>query len=265
MQSEQDIILGGGMTGLAAGWASNLPVYEAATSPGGICSSYYIEPGSRERLRTASSNGEVYRFEIGGGHWIFGGDPTILKFIDELAPVKSYSRQSSVFFPSTEQFVPYPLQNHLRYLDKKLLLAALTEVINTPDIPVSTMEEWIKKSFGSTLSQEFFGPFHDLYTAGLWRKIAPQDPYKSPIDTKLLLKGAIEDVPAVGYNVTFVYPKMGLNSLAQRMAARCNIHYGKRVVSVDTPHKIVTFSDGTSQAYRNLISTLPIHIHLSWF
>ena len=62
-------ILGVGMTDLAAGYTSGLPVYEAAEWSGGfICSSYYVRPGSTERLHTAPKDGEVYRFEIGGGH-----------------------------------------------------------------------------------------------------------------------------------------------------------------------------------------------------
>jgi hypothetical protein len=35
-------ILGSGITGLAADFASGLPMFEAANGPGGICSSYYI-------------------------------------------------------------------------------------------------------------------------------------------------------------------------------------------------------------------------------
>jgi hypothetical protein len=38
--SERTFILGAGMTGLAAGTASGLPVLEAAVYPGGICCSY---------------------------------------------------------------------------------------------------------------------------------------------------------------------------------------------------------------------------------
>lgn len=34
-------ILGAGVTGLAAGWASGLDLYEAEQAPGGICCSYY--------------------------------------------------------------------------------------------------------------------------------------------------------------------------------------------------------------------------------
>ena len=87
------------MTGLAAGWASGLPVYEAEAAPGGICSSYYVRPGIQERLHQPPEDGEAYRFEVGGGHWIFGGDPAVLRFIGRLAPAKTYPRTSSVFFP----------------------------------------------------------------------------------------------------------------------------------------------------------------------
>jgi len=45
MAKERVLILGAGMTGLAAGYASGLPVYEAAEWPGGICSSYCVRPG----------------------------------------------------------------------------------------------------------------------------------------------------------------------------------------------------------------------------
>jgi hypothetical protein len=37
--SDRTFILGAGMTGLAAGMASGLPVLEAAAHPGGICCS----------------------------------------------------------------------------------------------------------------------------------------------------------------------------------------------------------------------------------
>lgn len=47
-------ILGAGVTGLAAGIASGLPVFESVESPGGICSSYYICPGTKERLPNPS-------------------------------------------------------------------------------------------------------------------------------------------------------------------------------------------------------------------
>lgn len=255
----ETVVLGAGMTGLAAGLASGLPVYEAETMPGGICSSYYIRLGDNERLHTAPADAEAYRFEHGGGHWIFGGDRAVLHLINSLAPVKSYCRRSGVYFTARDLYVPYPLQNHLRYLDQEVAVTALTEMVTAPKGKPRTMADWIEQNFGPTLTKLFFGPFHELYTAGLWTQIAPQDDYKSPVDFSLALKGALEETPSVGYNAIFVYPVEGLNILVQRMAERCDVHYGKRVVQVDVRRKEVLFADGCGSRYETLISTLSLN------
>jgi protoporphyrinogen oxidase len=255
------MILGAGMTGLAAGWASGLPVYEAEQSPGGICSSYYMRPGSKERLAEAPTDGEVYRFEIGGGHWIFGGDPLVLNFINSLTPVQQYSRKSSVYFPDTRLSVPYPLQNSLKHLDPQTAQAALCEMADAAlrPQPVVTMADWLRSSFGKTLYELFFRPFHDLYASGLCDQIAPQDAYKSPVSLPTAIQGAFNSTAAAGYNTTFVYPKEGLNTLAMRMASRCDLHYGKRVVNIDVQKYKMVFADGDNATYENLISTLPLN------
>ncbi|MFB3147847.1 MAG: protoporphyrinogen oxidase-like protein, partial [Thermodesulfobacteriota bacterium] len=116
MDHKKTLILGGGVTGLAAGSVSGLKVYEAQQVPGGICSSYYLKSGSKEPLFNRPEDGEAYRFEIGGGHWIFGGDPKVLNYINSIVPTKSYSRKSAVYFSKKELYVPYPIQNNLAYL-----------------------------------------------------------------------------------------------------------------------------------------------------
>lgn len=257
----QNYILGGGVTGLAAGISSGLPVFEAVSEPGGICSSYYVRPGEQERLHQAPKDGEAYRFEIGGGHWIFGGDPTILQFLRTIAPLKAYQRRSSVYFADQERYVPYPIQNHLRFLDGDVVREVLKELVGRPG-EFSTMEEWMSQSFGKTLCELFFNPFHDLYTAGLYKTIAPQDAYKSPVSLPHVIQGAFDDAPSVGYNVTFVYPAEGLNTLTQRMASGCDIRYGKRIVEIDTQQREVAFADGSSAAYSSLLSTLPLNAML---
>jgi protoporphyrinogen oxidase len=253
------IILGAGITGLAAGYVSGLQVFEGMESSGGICSSYYLRSGETTRLDSAPEDGEVYRFELGGGHWIFGGDPVVLKFIDSLCPVKAYRRVSSVYFTRDDLLVPYPIQNHLRYLGKDLSSKALIEISSQPKGKPKTMADWLSQNFGETLTERFFGPFHNIYTAGLWTQIAPQDSYKSPVDFALVLKGAISDTPPVGYNTTFVYPAAGLNSLSQAMALHADIQYNKKVVEIDVSKKEVHFSDGEGRRFENLISTLPLN------
>ena len=251
-------ILGGGVTGLAAGVASGLPVCEAVDDPGGICSSYYVRPGDTRRLHVAPDDEEVYRFEIGGGHWIFGGDPVILRFIRDLAPVKRYTRRSAVFFPDESMYVPYPLQNNLRFLDQQTVARALAEMADPPGL-FSTMKDWQREFFGPTLCAKFFYPFHELYTAGMHDRIAPQDAYKSPVNIGTAIRGAFDEASAVGYNVSYAYPVEGLNTLAQRMAAQCDIRYGKHVTGIDPAGKVIHFGDGTAQKYDILLNTLPLN------
>src|SRR5579872_4039216 len=230
-------ILGGGMTGLAAGMASGWPVFEACETPGGICSSYYVTPKGQKK-ETSPEDGEAYRFEIGGGHWIFGGDPAIIRLIRSITPVKEYSRSSAVFFPADNAFVPYPLQNNLSYLPEDIRLKALTEMLTSPKGQPRTMSDWINQSFGPTLTEKFFGPFHRLYTAGLWEQITPQDGYKSPIDAALVLRGASGNTPAVGYNTGYLYPQEGLGVLAQKLATKTKIEYCERAAFIWTRRKL---------------------------
>lgn len=251
-------ILGGGVTGLATGVASGAPVFEATPVPGGICSSYYVRPGSTERLHERPADEEVYRFELGGGHWIFGGNPVVLRYLASLTPLRRHERISSVYFPHERLAVPYPLQNHLAFLGQELAARALPEMAQ-PLRTVRTMEEWLQQSFGPTLGERFFIPFHRLYTAGLYDRIAPQDAYKSPVDIGLAIRGTLGRVPAVGYNVEFLYPMGGLDTLTRRMAAACRMQYGKRAVRLDVGAKTVVFEDGTTAKYDVLLSTLPLN------
>lgn len=256
------LILGAGMTGLAAARASGLPVYEQAAAPGGICSSYYLRSGSRERLDRPPADGEAWRFEIGGGHWIFGGDPLVLDLIHRLAPVRRYARRSSVWLPERGLLVPYPLQNHLSHLGPALAGQALEEVLalSRARPPVTTMQDWLQASFGPTLCELFFEPFHRLYTAGLHERIAPQDAYKSPIDPAQVVRGAFGDrAEAAGYNQTFAYPVDGLDALSRGLAAGCQVHYGHRVTRIDPAAKTIAFANGKTEAWERLLCTLPLN------
>lgn len=258
MMAKKTLILGAGVTGLAAGMVSGFPVYEAEDSPGGICASYYVRAGSKERLTHSPGDGEAYRFENGGGHWIFGGDPEIPALIETLTPVKRYTRKSSVYFWSRNLYVPYPLQNNLRFLPEKIKNQAVTEIRESPK-SFKTMREWLHVNFGQTLCELFFDPFHRCYTAGLYETIAPQDMQKSPVDIPSVIEGAKGETRPAGYNISFVYPASGLDQLIQKMAERCHLSFGKRVRKIDTKEKEIYFEDHFVEAYDQVISTLPLN------
>lgn len=259
MNKIMNIILGAGVTGLAAGVVSGLPVYEAEKHPGGICSSYYLRPGDPKRLLEPPADGEAYRFEIGGGHWIFGADQEALEFIRPLSALKRYERLSAVYFPDQDLYVPYPIQNHLASLPLELAQKALADIMDGRQQPIITLFDWLQGNFGKTLCDIFFLPFHELYTAGLQNQIAPQDLQKSPLDKALIIRGAQEKTPAVGYNAIFVYPEKGLNDLVNRMAGKCTIFFDKKVVKINLDRKSIQFGDGTEVFYDKILSTLPLN------
>lgn len=248
------IILGAGITGLAAGYKSGFPVFEAQESPGGICASYYMKAGEYLRFDRPPEDKEAYRFEIGGGHWIFGQDLTALDFIRSLGELKSYTRKSSVYFHDQRLFVPYPIQQNLKYLRPGLSEKVLLELRSRKDEPATTLKKWLNNSFGDTLCKIFFNPFHELYTAGLYDRIQPQDQKKTPLKTSSSLSSSAK----VGYNATFVYPKKGLDSFIRALARNCDIRYNKKVIRIDLMQQLIYFADGSSQSYERIVSTLPL-------
>lgn len=248
------------MTGLAAGLASGFDVLEAADRPGGICSSYYVRPGATERLNAMPASRDAYRFEVGGGHWIFGGDPAVLHMLETLGRQRAYRRRSAVFFASTGISVPYPIQNHLRALPHEVVVEALGQMAR-PEVggPVRTMKEWLAARFGSALCDLFFFPFNERYTANLYDRIAAQDDYKTPVNLPSIIRGALGQTEPAGYNATFRYPEEGLDALTGRLAARCRVRYGCEVVRIDTHARELVLRDGSSLRYESVLSTLPLN------
>jgi protoporphyrinogen oxidase len=240
------LVLGAGMSGLAAGLASGAPVLEAQGHPGGICASYALgRDGRFEGL--AQPGADAYRFERGGGHWIWGGDPSVLELIGRFGELRAYSRRAAVHLPDRDLLVPYPLQAHLDALEADEAERARRELAAGGGRPATTLRDWLRAQFGDTLCDLFFEPFHDLYTAGLTGEIAPQDPAKSPSTTR-----------PDGYNASFLYPANGLAAVAAGLAERCDVRYGAKVVRVDPGRRRVDLADGTYASYARLLSTLPL-------
>jgi protoporphyrinogen oxidase len=251
------LVLGAGVTGLAAARAGGLEVLEATRVPGGICRSYYLAADGSEPLAAPPRDGRAWRFEVGGGHWLFGGDPVLLDWLDRLAPLQRYERRAAVYFARSGLTVPYPLQNHLAALGREVAISALAEMAR-PVAPARTLGEWLRARFGPTLFELFFGPFHERYTAGLLDRIAPQDDFKSPHDFARALEGAFGGTAPVGYNATFAYPRDGLDALARALAAGCRIAFDREVVRIDPGERTVHCADGSARRYGSLLSSLPL-------
>lgn len=214
----QTIIIGAGMTGLAAGISSGFPVYEASDRPGGIC-------------RSIRKDG--FHFEEGGGHWIFGVDNLVLAFLRSIMPLKRYNRKAHALIDG--KLIPYPVQQHIGCVGNDV----------AADIMSRTMKDWLESAFGYDSCEQFFYGFNDMYTAGLYDKIAPQDTHKNPSSGS-------------GYNDVFYYPVGGLDVLADEMAKMADVRTGKRLVAIDTARKVAVFHGREEVHYDRIISTIPL-------
>lgn len=206
------IILGAGITGLSAGFNTGYPIFEARDVPGGICRSYYMKG---------------YRFEIGGGHWIFG-DPQAIKFLDRFSKLERYEKRSGVYI---NNIFPAPIQRHCWEEDR---------------YNPSSMKGSIHRKFSKDLCKIFFDPFNEKYTAGLYNNVISENDYKTP------------SANDKGYNDVFYYPSAGLDVMVDEMAKENDIKYGKFAERIDTDKRVVYFIDGSSEKYDRIISTLPL-------
>lgn len=255
------LVLGAGMSGLGAGRSLRAPVYEATDRPGGVCCSTYVTAEGVPRDPLHEDVSDCFRFEPAGGHWLFVPDDASLDTLRPYARFRSYVRRAAVYFASTGQTVPFPLQEHLHHLPEPLRRQILSEILAPSDPhapPPHTFRAWLLAYFGPTLCGLFFFPFNERYTAGLLDQIAPQDAYKSPIRRERILAGASAPTAATGYNATFHYPEGGLDHLVRALAAGLDIHYHHRVRQVDPARRTIHFEDGTERPYRRLVSSLPL-------
>ncbi|MDD5216744.1 MAG: FAD-dependent oxidoreductase [Candidatus Omnitrophica bacterium] len=256
---QKNVILGAGMTGLTIAMSTGYPVYEANSRPGGICYSYRVDARTHKILQNRSKLQEAYHFHFAGGKWVGNIDAKVLKFIRQFVSPQKYVRRSGVYFPRKNLVVPYPIQNNLRCLDKAVTAKALQEISEKRGEGDGTLSSWLMAHFGPTLCELFFYPFHNLYTAGLYDKIVPQDAHKSPISPGLMVRGAHTATPLVGYNTTFIYPKEGLTAWVNRIAEKVNINYGRWVQKIDLARKEIHFTDKSVVTYQKIISTIPLN------
>jgi protoporphyrinogen oxidase len=120
-------------------------------------------------------------------------------------------------------------------------------------------------TFGAGFAKHFFFPYQEKIFAYPVKKLSASWTQRFVPKTSLheMLMGALHDNydPHAGYNAEFLYPKSGgiiswLQAVAQNLSNP--IYTNMSVSAVDMQNKIVTFTDGTTQSYKHLVSTMPL-------
>jgi protoporphyrinogen oxidase len=280
------VIIGAGPTGLGAAYRlrelgeKDFIVLEGTSQVGGLATSFKDEKG--------------FTWDIGGhvqfSHYKYF-DELMLKALGSDGWLK-HQRESWAWM--RERFVPYPVQNNIKYLPKEVMWNCLqglikiykdnaaigTASIATASSLLTSVEkpanfyEWILAVFGQGLAEEFMLPynfkvwaFDPKYLSYSWigERVAVTDLERV---TKNILFD--QDDISWGPNNLFQFPRTGgTGAIWERvadLAGRENILLNQNVQTIDLNAKHLKVSSaGSADApseieYEHLINTMPLDI-----
>lgn len=222
------IVIGAGMAGLATAnmlkeQGNEVVVYECDSRPGGMIKCDIVDGSLFHR-----TGGHVFntkRQDVMNWFW---------KHFDREKEFTKSLRNSAVALEEN-LFVPYPIENHVYYLDaetQKAFINDLFEIYNGINEP-HNFEEFLKGRFGKTLYNLYFQP----YNYKVWRRDLSKVPL-SWLEGKLPMPNVqemifnninhIEERQFV--HSSFFYPKRGGSQfLANRLAENLVIKYNTPV------------------------------------
>ena len=256
MSRETVVIIGAGLSGLAAGHAlkaagAHYLILEAGDRPGGLC-------------RTEMVDGFTFDYT---GHLLHLREGDSKDFILELIGDRlvEHTRRASVYVKGV--FVDYPIQAHFGKLPAPFAGQCLEELLDAADQEVSGemfFDQWAVKRFGKTLADLFMIPYNaKLSVHPLEEMEISWTSWSVPVPTALELRAIArgEAPPVYGYNTTFFYPRDEGIEILPRSLTRGQesfIRTGTRVEHVNALTRIVTLENGEELPYSSLISTLPL-------
>ncbi len=264
------IILGGGLTGLAAGYSLakagvRTEIFEHDAAVGGLS-------------RTIMSNG--YRFDL-GGHRFFTQNPEINAFIRNLmaGELISVPRKSTIFLRNN--YFDYPLKplNALFGMGipttVKIVEDYIAEKIRglRQSPPHVSLEDWVVGNFGRTMFNLYFREYSEKVW-GIDCKLMSVDWVAQRI-RGLSLAGAIKnaffkfsgrDIPSLVDK--FTYPQLGIGRIAERLREEIEkdnaVHTGTPIVQVKHSRSVIESIEAGGGPNPGLISgdsfisTIPI-------
>lgn len=231
----------------------NWAIVERADGAGGLASSV--------------TDGQGFTWDH-GGHVVFSHFGEFDRLLEEVMGDEVYRHERSSYIRFNGTWIPYPFQNNLRHLPPDIAYECLLGLIQagggSTDMDFAT---WMQSVFGAGITDHFMRP----YNFKVWA--TPADRMQSQwigervsvVDYKRALRSVIhqEDEISWGPNNTFVFPAVGgTGEIYRRLALRLSDHiqYQREVTGVDAAGKQLRFSDGLSEPYDVLISTMPIDL-----
>ncbi len=258
------MVLGAGPTGLGAAYRLkelgelDFLIVEKSPFVGGLAASFKDEAG--------------FTWDIGGhvqfSHYNYF-DHLMIKALGKDGWLH-HQRESWGWIKN--RFVPYPVQNNIRYLPPEDIWRCLEGMIEcnlrSQESNPENFRDWILATFGKGFSDLFMLP----YNFKVWAYPPEVMNYQwigervSVVDLKRALKNIIlgKDDLSWGPNNTFQFPKSGgtgaIWSAVAELVGYENIKLNAEVVSVDYASKTATLKTGELIGFDHILSTMPLDL-----
>lgn len=254
------IVLGGGVTGLAAARTlaeaeEEFLVLEKEEEAGGHCRSIAAGPYAFDR----------------SGHFLHTAEPAMRDWILRLPGIawKETARDARVFLRG--RITPYPFQANLHGHDRAFVArclsgfaAARIRAAVRGESEADDFAAWLLSRFGREMCRAFFFP----YNRKMWRlplrdMTCEWTGWSVPVPRfEDLLAGARGEArQGMGYNASFLYPlRGGIGALPRALARplRGRIRTGVCAEAIDLSRRVIRTADGTAIPYRAVVSTIPL-------
>jgi protoporphyrinogen oxidase len=257
---EKIVILGAGPTGLGAAYRlaelgyTNFHMYDRLPYLGGLAASFTDSAG--------------FTWDI-GGHVMFSHYTYYDKVFDELMGDDFQLNMRESWVRMFDTWVPYPLQNNIRYLPAEVTcecLAGLIEAQTRRDhLTSKNFAQFMDAVFGDGLVRHFMRPYNFKVWAHPPELMNKQwiGERVAVIDINRALKNVIMGTDDFGWgpNNQFKFPLFGgTGEFYRRFAKPLAGHYTleKKAQSIDLSRKLIRFIDGELVHYDKLITAMPL-------
>ena len=249
MAAQDLVILGGGLSGLAAGMKTGAPVYEAVDHAGGIAMS-------------DKTGGFVFDRGI---HVLQTHNQKILDLFDEIG-VEFHIVDRSAHIFANNGFTAYPFQiNSTGVPILKRIHCVWSYLRRDTESTPANYSEWITNTVGKGFADLFLIPYSEKFWGVHPREMTYEWTGNRVPKSNVwqVLRGAVWDRNTrAGTNATFRYPKGpdGYGNIASRLRDQIEdrFHCNHRAVNVDLKNRRIEFDNGNSVDYRVLMNTIPI-------
>ena len=242
------IILGGGIAGISACYHAqkkqeNVTCYEAKESAGGLVANFSV-------------NG--FRFD-NAIHLSFTKNEYVRRVFDKTEYI---SHKPNAYCLDRGYWLKHPVQNNLFTLPVDEKISYIKSFTERPSFEPKNYAEWLEHQYGYSLANKYPKSYtkkywgidaSELSTSWIGKRMR-----RAEIDE--ILQGALEQRDDNHYYANEMrYPKAGgYFEFIREIAEQSNIECNKKAVNINIEDKIVTFSDGKSAVYSELISSLPL-------